>query len=331
MASSSSWLGVFSPRISRMLVGWKAIIPSSWSKLCAPRRGRGRRGTAEQIARAHTFLFFFFVKGSFGNSRHRPQELLCWWWWWRRMMTGKSVKDVDRYQAVLNSLLALEENKYCADCESKGRWFPSGSCFPGFCARGARPALESTLFDRLLRWKKKCCTAFIIPRPIALYYGAKTWSHILTRLEHGMQLHHAKLPQVIGSKKGLKGENCVAGWSEKMRSFVKMTPAIAAQRWSWRHLCWLWVTLNTLFLQTGSRQWNPTLNKEALQCSYNTELQFSVITYIPRRLIELLDCSGARLSFYTLNHHNQTVRCSVCSFVCSLKEALNLYFCHRGG
>uniref|UniRef100_A0A3Q4GQ75 Small ArfGAP2 n=1 Tax=Neolamprologus brichardi TaxID=32507 RepID=A0A3Q4GQ75_NEOBR len=30
-------------------------------------------------------------------------------------MTGKSVKDVDRYQAVLNSLLALEENKYCAD------------------------------------------------------------------------------------------------------------------------------------------------------------------------------------------------------------------------
>lgn len=37
------------------------------------------------------------------------------------MMTGKSVKDVDRYQTVLNSLLALEENKYCADCESKGR------------------------------------------------------------------------------------------------------------------------------------------------------------------------------------------------------------------
>uniref|UniRef100_A0A3Q1BTQ2 Arf-GAP domain-containing protein n=1 Tax=Amphiprion ocellaris TaxID=80972 RepID=A0A3Q1BTQ2_AMPOC len=38
-------------------------------------------------------------------------------------MTGKFVKDVDRYQAVLNSLLALEENKYCADCESKGpRW-----------------------------------------------------------------------------------------------------------------------------------------------------------------------------------------------------------------
>lgn len=37
------------------------------------------------------------------------------------MMTGKSVKDVDRYQTVLNSLLALEENKFCADCESKGR------------------------------------------------------------------------------------------------------------------------------------------------------------------------------------------------------------------
>ncbi|XP_068432385.1 stromal membrane-associated protein 2 isoform X2 [Clinocottus analis] len=39
------------------------------------------------------------------------------------MMTGKSVKDVDRYQAVLNSLLVLEDNKFCADCESKGpRW-----------------------------------------------------------------------------------------------------------------------------------------------------------------------------------------------------------------
>ncbi|XP_033950382.1 stromal membrane-associated protein 2 isoform X2 [Pseudochaenichthys georgianus] len=39
------------------------------------------------------------------------------------MMTGRSVKDVDRYQAVLNSLLALEDNKFCADCESKGpRW-----------------------------------------------------------------------------------------------------------------------------------------------------------------------------------------------------------------
>lgn len=33
------------------------------------------------------------------------------------------MKDIDRYQSVLNSLLALEENKYCADCESKGpRW-----------------------------------------------------------------------------------------------------------------------------------------------------------------------------------------------------------------
>ncbi|KAL7829396.1 hypothetical protein AOLI_G00302810 [Acnodon oligacanthus] len=38
-------------------------------------------------------------------------------------MTGKSVKDVDRYQAVLTSLLALEENKFCADCRAKGpRW-----------------------------------------------------------------------------------------------------------------------------------------------------------------------------------------------------------------
>lgn len=39
------------------------------------------------------------------------------------MMTGKSVKDIDRYQAVLTSLLSLEENKFCADCEAKGpRW-----------------------------------------------------------------------------------------------------------------------------------------------------------------------------------------------------------------
>ncbi|XP_034457018.1 stromal membrane-associated protein 2 isoform X3 [Hippoglossus hippoglossus] len=39
------------------------------------------------------------------------------------MMTGRSVKDVDRYQAVLTSLLAREENKFCADCDSKGpRW-----------------------------------------------------------------------------------------------------------------------------------------------------------------------------------------------------------------
>ncbi|KAF1567611.1 Stromal membrane-associated protein 2, partial [Eudyptes moseleyi] len=38
-------------------------------------------------------------------------------------MTGKSVRDVDRYQAVLASLLVEEENKYCADCQAKGpRW-----------------------------------------------------------------------------------------------------------------------------------------------------------------------------------------------------------------
>ncbi|XP_063041043.1 stromal membrane-associated protein 2 [Engraulis encrasicolus] len=38
-------------------------------------------------------------------------------------MTGKSVKDIDRYQAVLTSLLAVEENKFCADCQAKGpRW-----------------------------------------------------------------------------------------------------------------------------------------------------------------------------------------------------------------
>lgn len=38
-------------------------------------------------------------------------------------MTGKSVKDIDRYQTVLTSLLSLEENKFCADCQAKGpRW-----------------------------------------------------------------------------------------------------------------------------------------------------------------------------------------------------------------
>ncbi|XP_056335966.1 stromal membrane-associated protein 2 [Danio aesculapii] len=38
-------------------------------------------------------------------------------------MTGKSVKDIDRYQAVLTSLLTSEENKFCADCYAKGpRW-----------------------------------------------------------------------------------------------------------------------------------------------------------------------------------------------------------------
>jgi len=34
-------------------------------------------------------------------------------------MTGKSVKDVDRYQAVLANLLLEEDNKFCADCQSK--------------------------------------------------------------------------------------------------------------------------------------------------------------------------------------------------------------------
>ncbi|KAG2461179.1 SMAP2 protein, partial [Polypterus senegalus] len=34
-------------------------------------------------------------------------------------MTGKSVKDVDRYQAELTALLLEEENKYCADCQAK--------------------------------------------------------------------------------------------------------------------------------------------------------------------------------------------------------------------
>ncbi|KAK6474413.1 stromal membrane-associated protein 2-like isoform X1 [Huso huso] len=38
-------------------------------------------------------------------------------------MTGKTVKDVDRYQAMLMTLLQEEANKFCADCRAKGpRW-----------------------------------------------------------------------------------------------------------------------------------------------------------------------------------------------------------------
>ncbi|MFT7811179.1 stromal membrane-associated protein 2 isoform X1 [Arapaima gigas] len=38
-------------------------------------------------------------------------------------MAARTEKDVDRYQAVLSSLLSLEENKFCADCMAKGpRW-----------------------------------------------------------------------------------------------------------------------------------------------------------------------------------------------------------------
>ncbi|XP_069478656.1 stromal membrane-associated protein 2 isoform X2 [Ambystoma mexicanum] len=38
-------------------------------------------------------------------------------------MTGKCVRDVERYQALLSSLLQEEENRVCADCKAKGpRW-----------------------------------------------------------------------------------------------------------------------------------------------------------------------------------------------------------------
>ncbi|NXG25536.1 SMAP2 protein, partial [Grallaria varia] len=38
-------------------------------------------------------------------------------------MAGKSVRDVERYQAVLAGLLAEDDNKFCADCQAKGpRW-----------------------------------------------------------------------------------------------------------------------------------------------------------------------------------------------------------------
>lgn len=80
------------------------------------------------------------------------------------MMTGKSVKDVDRYQTVLNSLLALEENKFCADCESKGKCLYNLHVWK-------RPGHESPLL--LVYYARKCGIAFISPRPITLYYGAR--------------------------------------------------------------------------------------------------------------------------------------------------------------
>lgn len=49
------------------------------------------------------------------------EQVYQWDRYWFLKMTGKSVKDIDRYQAVLTSLLALEENKFCADCHAKGK------------------------------------------------------------------------------------------------------------------------------------------------------------------------------------------------------------------
>lgn len=51
-------------------------------------------------------------RGAGGASPSAPAGTLA--------MTGKSVKDVDRYQAVLANLLLEEDNKFCADCQSKG-------------------------------------------------------------------------------------------------------------------------------------------------------------------------------------------------------------------
>lgn len=55
-------------------------------------------------------------------------------------MTGKSVKDVDRYQAVLANLLLEEDNKFCADCQSKGSAsFLAGEGSSLRATRGRRP------------------------------------------------------------------------------------------------------------------------------------------------------------------------------------------------
>lgn len=62
-------------------------------------------------------------------------------------MTGKSVKDVDRYQAVLANLLLEEENKFCADCQSKGSAAPQPSQPTSLAwGRSARERREEAAF-----------------------------------------------------------------------------------------------------------------------------------------------------------------------------------------
>ena len=50
------------------------------------------------------------------------------------------MKDVDRYQAVLANLLLEEDNKFCADCQSKGSTSHlAGEGSSLRAARGRRP------------------------------------------------------------------------------------------------------------------------------------------------------------------------------------------------
>lgn len=131
--------------------------------------GGGGGGTERTAVPARRTAFsFFFFSSSLNKSRRGREEhwrVLCGGGWSQiqsAAMTGKSVKDVDRFQAVLNSLLALEENKYCADCESKGgsSSSPPGSCFP----------LPRPVSDHAWRWP---CARFLPVYPIYATLGNK--------------------------------------------------------------------------------------------------------------------------------------------------------------
>lgn len=64
-------------------------------------------------------------------------------------MTGKSVKDVDRYQAVLANLLLEEDNKFCADCQSKGSVYSAA----GRTSSSLRKRLGGSLFGERGFWR----------------------------------------------------------------------------------------------------------------------------------------------------------------------------------
>lgn len=71
-------------------------------------------------------------------------------------MTGKTVRDVDRYQAVLASLLVEEENKYCADCQAKGTGGLPGGGGAWWHPLGAGAWRRADLLTlRLLPWALK--------------------------------------------------------------------------------------------------------------------------------------------------------------------------------
>lgn len=150
-----------------------------------PHRGGGRGGR-ECIAFAAYELKVYRKQPARGPERRAVQTLD-----YGAAMMGKSVKDVDRYQAVLNSLLALEENKFCADCESKGGcflyMFPPSALSPFIPAENPSMSRPSRSFTT-----GECCISCTGSPPIRLYYGrdGATSSHW-----RGMRLHHARNTQ----------------------------------------------------------------------------------------------------------------------------------------